>query len=107
MDLECVTIFDRPDKYNTGDSIDELYSLAELNDRWEDYEPKDPLIKDEKIREAVRAWAEANCEEHVKVRGACLVIEFTGLHKQLKLELSGSWTRDGVYTIDELCGEDE
>lgn len=35
-------------------------SLSELNDEWEDYGPKEPLIKDEKIRKAVRAWAEAN-----------------------------------------------
>lgn len=27
-------------------------SLAELNEEWEDYEPKEPLIKDEKIRKA-------------------------------------------------------
>ena len=32
-------------------------TLAELNEDWEDYEPKEPLIKDEKIRKAVRAWA--------------------------------------------------
>ena len=35
-------------------------SLAELNEEWEDYKPKEPLIKDEKVRKAVRAWAEAN-----------------------------------------------
>ena len=28
-------------------------SLAELNEEREDYEPKEPLIKDEKIRKAV------------------------------------------------------
>lgn len=32
-------------------------SLAELNEEWEDYKPKEPLIKDEKVRKAVRAWA--------------------------------------------------
>ena len=38
-------------------------SLAELNEEWEDYKPAEPLIKDEKIRKAVRAWAEAeNCD---------------------------------------------
>ena len=35
-------------------------SLAEMTDEWEDYKPAEPLIKDEKIRKAVRAWAEAN-----------------------------------------------
>ena len=36
-----------------------LRTIAKLNDEWEDV-PAEPLIKDEKIREAVRAWAEAN-----------------------------------------------
>jgi hypothetical protein len=31
-----------------------------INADWEDYTPAEPLIKDEKIRKAVRAWAEAN-----------------------------------------------
>ena len=72
-----------------------------------DYEPTEPLIKDEKVRKAVRAWAEANGETMAKVKGACLVTVFKGLHKQLDLELNCSWTRDGVYTIAELCGEEE
>lgn len=82
-------------------------TLAEINkDNIKQETVKSPLIKDEKVRKAVRAWAEANREEHIKVRGACLVIEFTGLHTQLKLELSGSWTRDGAYAVEELCGEE-
>ena len=32
-------------------------SIAELNEDWEDYKPTKPLIKDEKVRKAVRAWA--------------------------------------------------
>lgn len=35
-------------------------SLAELNREWYDYKQQEPLIKDEKVRKAVRAWAEAN-----------------------------------------------
>lgn len=72
-----------------------------------DSEPKEPLIKDEKIRKAVRAWAEANEETEIKVKGGCLVATFKGLHKQLELELNCTWTRDGVYSIAELCGEEE
>lgn len=64
-----------------------------------------PLIKDEKIRKAVRAWAEANEETELKVTGGCLVTTFKGLHFQLETEFRCSWTRNGVYTIDELCGE--
>lgn len=32
-------------------------SLSELNEEWEDY-PKEPLIKDEKIRKVIKEWAE-------------------------------------------------
>ena len=82
-------------------------SLAELNKDWEDYTPKEPLIKDEKIRKAVRAWAEANDEESAIVKGACLITEFKGCHTGVSLELQTSWTRDGAYTIAELCGDEE
>ena len=75
---------------------------------WEEHDASaEPLIKDEKIRKAVRAWAEANGETMAKVKGACLVTVFKGLHRQLDLELNCSWTRDGVYTIEELCGTPE
>lgn len=70
-------------------------------------EPVEPLIKDEKIRKAVKAWAEANEETEIKVKGGCLVATFKGLHKQLELELNCTWTRDGVYSIAELCGEED
>ena len=40
--------------------IDRQPSLAKLNEEWEDYVTKEPLIKDEKIRKAVRAWADVN-----------------------------------------------
>ena len=44
-----------------GNSIlGEYDTLAELNEECEDYKPAEPLIKDEKIRKAVRAWAEMN-----------------------------------------------
>ena len=116
MDLECITIFDRPDKYNTGDAIDEYYSLADLNNEWEDYVPKEPLIKDEKIRKAVRAWAEANrvaearysschdaeCEFNARDdenKSIVFIGNFTEMNKEL--DYSGRT----IYTIDKLCGE--
>lgn len=55
-------------------------------------EMKEPLIKDEKIRKAVRAWAEANGD----------TITFVYGHKRLNY-LSDHKT----YTIAELCGEEE
>ena len=94
-------------KYENLSQCKSYESLAELNEDWEDYKPTEPLIKGEKVRKAVRAWAEANGETMAKVKGACLVTVFKGLHRQLDLELNCSWTRDGVYTIEELCGTPE
>ena len=45
--------------------VEDYLSLAELNDEWEDYKPAEPLIKDEEIRKAVRAWAEVNAIRQV------------------------------------------
>lgn len=92
-------------------------NLTKLNEEWEDYKPIKPLIKDEKIRKAVRAWAEANglnyanCYESAhawylrafnsREQGIDIDIEFWGY--QLPKELKDCET----YTITELCGEEE
>ena len=78
-------------------------------------EIKEPLIKDEKIRKAVRAWAVANvinsghyyntdikfnATEH-RLQWIQTAIEFNDITGLDNLE-------DGeTYTIDELCGEEE
>lgn len=89
-------------------------SITEFNEEWEDYTPAEPLIKDPKIREAVRAWAETggikevavmchlfwgitNMTEIAKSDDACLRIVFSG---DLGIKM-------GKYTITELCGEKE
>lgn len=85
------------------------YSIAELNDEWEDYKPAEPLIKDEKIRKAVRAWAEANKLDELylanngyEIYGGIddTVMQFVG-------EPLPHDNKDKTYTIDELCGEEE
>lgn len=88
----------------------EYHSLAELNEAWEDYKPAEPLIKDEKVRKAVRAWAEAN------EIGPQDTIRFNGIEHRL------SWISTAIefneyealsdlekedYTIAELCGEED
>lgn len=88
-------------------------SLAQFNEEWEDYKPAEPLIKDEKVRKAVRAWAEVNFIKKALYaerpdRSLCGLtdmgdedysIEFVGWIPTLK---------DGEdYTIAELCGEEE
>lgn len=91
-------------------------TLAELNDEWEDCKPAEPLIKDEKIRKAVRAWAEANeisdklrvINEHFdccKVLGRC---DNRNICLQTEFESTiAHANKDQFYTIAELCGEEE
>ena len=84
------------------------YSISELNAEWEDYEPKEPLIKDEKIRKAVRAWAEANgidkciCKEEIH----CITFE-TERGMFISFEGVNALLPEGNFTITELCGEEE
>lgn len=86
----------------------EYQSLAEFNEDWkdlEDYKPKEPLIKDEKIRKAVRAWAEANMPTKVLYQKEInrlvykdAVIDFI---KHIEPLEDSTW-----YSIAELCGEE-
>lgn len=112
-----VTIECMDENSETGYSIVARYkTLAELNEEWEDYGPKEPLIKDEKVRKAVRAWAEA-----VGDYPLC-IYEDTGYEGDGRLKIykkSGypavfdlgyrfyDLEIDMQYSIDELCGEDE
>lgn len=85
-------------------------SLAQFNEEWEDYKSAEPLIEDEKIRKAVKAWAEACNLKHVTYKQAsnefydadtrgAFAIRFTLMPVEVYLE-------DGeCYTIAELCGE--
>lgn len=69
----------------------------------------EPLVKDEKIRKAVRAWAEANNAERIAIQNNyCLSTEGDAdedivfcipIFKDLDHNVS--------YTITELCGEEE
>ena len=84
------------------------HSLAELNEEWDDY--KEPLIKDEKVRKAVRAWAnsfddvdEIKASDDYKefwIDG--YLIEFERSFNDVESEHTYRRTN-----IAELCGEDE
>ena len=85
-------------------------SLAELNEEWEDYAPKEPLIKDEKIRKAVRAWWEtipdAVTDKRVLYKNnhdfaVGIYSIYCGAIYPETLEVGK------MYTITELCGEEE
>lgn len=94
---------------NDGQVNLEYNSLAELNDEWEDYEPKEPLIKDEKIRKAVRAWAEANGLEGDYTLKYCLFyFTLTSWEADIEFNKNIEDLEDGKqYTITELCGDEE
>ena len=109
-DLECITVFDRPGENDIGDAEDEFYTIAELNEEWEDYKPAEPLIKNEKIRKAVRAWAnsfddvdEIKASDDYKefwIDG--YLIEFERSFNEVESEHTYRRTN-----IIELCGEEE
>lgn len=83
-------------------------SIEQFNDEYEAYEPAEPLIKDEKIRKAVRAWAEANeLEPDYEVKYDA---DMYGLNSW-QTDINFNYRIDGLehnekYTIAELCGEE-
>lgn len=85
--------------------FDNYKSLAELNKEWEDYKPAEPLIKDEKIRKAVRAWADAVNIQSCYYRNGCFYTAFYDM--SVDEDKLGIDVRNGDYTIAELCGEEE
>ena len=89
--------------------------ITELSEDWEVYKPKEPLIKDDKIRKAVRAWAEVNKTNHVWVSVASDGINITQdeqyppstKYKQsITFECEVGFNSN-YYTIEELCGEEK
>ena len=98
-------------KYEENEVDRKTYqSLAELNADWEDYAPKEPLIEDEKIRKAVRLWAEANGTlEDIKVHSLPTGTRFS--IENYNIEFLGYFIYDlegnKTYDIADLCGEEE
>lgn len=85
-----------------------------------DSEPTEPLIKDEKIRKAVRAWADINDYKKCLVRvydydrmGVCIeegVTSLVSCDTQLGITFFGinlDIITETPFTIAELCGEEE
>lgn len=113
-EIEEVNLVVMDDEHDCYESFAEYHSLAELNADWEDYTPKEPLIKDEKIRKAVRAWAEANEREYLLVIKSGGRLEISDGSPHL-IYISFHVDNDTLkilddrtyYPIDELCGEEE
>ena len=91
-----------------GDKPCMYKSLAELNKEWEDCKPSEPLIKDEKIREAVRAWAELlgikTCMYDKTLNALAVGTLMINFPNELRSEMP---QKEEFYTIAELCGEEE
>lgn len=93
------------------DSVNEFIKFIEgLGEQ-----PKQPLIKDEKIRKAVRAWAEVNRDvsqvmfsKDVTGKSYSYLTD-TDSDAQIKFNfvIDGELDIYEVYTIAELCGEGE
>lgn len=99
-----------PIEVKTDAGFHDYYSLAELNEEWEDYEPAEPLIKDEKIRKAVRSWWEAVPDAITDKRvfyknnqdlAIGVYTIYCGAIYPETLEVGK------MYTIEELCGDEE
>ena len=101
----CLKVKDdvSPDGYKY---IASYTNLVELLEEWEDYTPQEPLIKDEKIRKAIRAWGYSplTFKQHRR-KGYC---QFWYLDKYIcfRDEFEGLKDRK-LYTITELCGEED
>lgn len=109
-DLNSILLTQLVEETNTATSEfvkGNYYSLAELNEEWEDYEPKEPLIKDEKIRNLVREWIKLwETEDRWHVCDDSGEISIWRNDIELILPLSYG-IKEGVYTVAELCGEEE
>lgn len=105
---------------DTAENFHPEYKLKDFIKEWDDVEPSVPLIKDEKIRKAVRAWADANdykkCAIHVLDYDRAGVYCENGITSFVSCESNLPITffsidldieTDKVYTITELCGEDD
>lgn len=102
----------------TGEIWELVYCYKdELPKEWEDYKTAEPLIKDEKIRKAVMAWAEALDLRWFKRCGSVNAhtsrlygqdANGTGYTMELAPnDLYGDSISKKGYTLAELCGEEE
>lgn len=87
-------------------------SFKQILEYYEDYTPKEPLIKDEKIRSIVRAWIRANhLVGNIESYGGSTWIGLRGYsnnEEYWKIELKdNSNIKFGDYSLVELCGEEE
>ena len=105
-------------EFKPHEPIYDYDSLAELNEDWEDYTPAEPIIKDDKIRQIIKAWAKINEITSVFVtaikdpENGYLYWELAGIEWEQTIticfggELPDTLEYLGTYTIEKLCGEE-
>lgn len=82
----------------------EKLSLETLNKYFEDYKPAEPLIKDEKVRKAVKAWAEATGTTSIDYWCGAIASR----QNDSSIDFDERLFEEGDnYTITELCGGEE
>lgn len=90
-------------------------TLAELNEEWEDYTPTEPLIKDEKVCNLIRAWADFTNNNKLTIRvdkedddTFCDYNFLINKHLFMRFFMRRvDGLESGEYDITELCGEEE
>ena len=110
----CLKVKDdvSPDGYKY---IASYTNLVELLEEWEDYTSPEPLIKDQKVRKAIRAFAELHDSKTItfdETHGGASFISRADNGYSMLWVLGKSWGVDNIefgkpYTIIELCGEEE
>lgn len=91
--------------------------IDEIKEEWEDYKPKEPLIKNTGARDVMRLWAKVN---HIPTNATTIEYHFVeslcgtesefwdnNLHIMFYGKIAPNAVHGKIYTIDELCGEEE
>ena len=108
IESACIGVFKHKSSGDCERVDTEARSLEKVLEVWEDYIPKEPRIKDKKIRDIIRTWAEVNgatgaTELRYYDDENCLVDIFRNeIHFNQLLGLED----DKTYTVTELCGEE-
>lgn len=105
LDITLHTEMIKPIKVDSY--MDKEITLKLLCDEFEDYKPVEPLIEDEKLRNAVRAWAEVN-----KINECICKYEIHCITFETERGMFISFENDipippfGKFSIAELCGDE-
>lgn len=109
LESACIGVFKHQSSGDCERVDTEARSLEKVLEVWEEIKPTEPLIKDEKVRKAVRAWAEA--QGLTEVYCASNGYEIYGGVDDWVMQFEGEpfpfADKNRLYTIDELCGEEE